>query len=212
MKFFKIRNSVGKEIGETYPQLNCLNQDIAFRFNAWSFIEEDIELLFELEQKSKPTDILSDASISGFGLIINEKVKNILLKFNLMNFKLYNAKVKLNGKFEQYFYIHFFDLNLTKQIDYENSKFYETNWTFKENEIVIKSFENYLELKVLDNEAKFGVEINEIFVKEYFDKTLDVFCFLPFHSHLFISEKLKKYLIQNKISGLEFMPAIEIKF
>ena len=213
MKYYSVSNSAEKEIGRTYPQLHCTTQIHAHALSAWEFPHFTPQLKFDLEKSAKLTDVLSTGSISAHGFLVNRKVKDILVDFNLMTHTYYTASVSLpkTGETLPYYWLHFSQPELTKQLDYQNSIFYETEWTFRENVIKINSYEHYQELKSYDKKAKFGVEIDEIVVSEKFDKDLDVFIFLPF-SNLYISTRLKDALDDNKVIGLKYEEAPEVKF
>ena len=213
MKYYSVSNSAEKEIGRTYPQLHCTTQIHAHALSSWEFPNFTPRLIFDLEKSAKLTDVLSTGSISADGFLVNSKVRDILGDFNLMKHQYYMASVSLpkTGETLPYYWLHFSQPELTKQINYENSTFYETEWTFRENLIKINSYEHYQELKSYDKKAKFGVNIDEIAVTEKFDKDLDVFIFLPF-SKLYISARLKNALEENKVIGLVYEEAPEVKF
>jgi galactitol-specific phosphotransferase system IIB component len=213
MKYFTIINSTGKEIGKNFPQLKCLKLASAHQFNAWEFPEGAPKLEFELSKNAKLTDVLSDSALGGSGFIVNEKVKDILSKYNCITHKHYDVKViePKTAAVHHYFYIHLCNPDLSKFIDYEQSVFYETKYTFREELIKIKSYQHYADLKAQDTEAQFGVELEEIKVNDQFDKSLHLFTFLPFTSSFFITKQLKDELVKNNISGFHFTEAPEVK-
>ena len=205
--------STGKEIGRNYPQLHCLTQFYAHQLSSWEFPAFIPKLEFELNKTAKLTDVLSNAAISGFGFIVNDKVKDVLSKFNLMTHRFYDVKVIMpkTGEVLSYYYLHPCNPDLTRLIDYKKSVFYETKWTFRENIIKIKSYDHYKELKAQDKKAMFGVDLDEIYVNGNFDKSLDLFAFLPFANSTYVTNRLKDELEKNNIKGLTFEDAPEIK-
>lgn len=213
MQYFRMTYSTGKEIGRDFPQLHCLTQFYAHQLSAWEFPSFMPKLEFELNKTAKLTDVLSNAAISGYGFIVNDKVKDVFLKFNLMSHKFYDVKVMLpkTGEVLQYHYLHPCNPDLSRLIDYEKSVFYETKWTFREYIIKLKSYDHYKELKALDKKAMFGVDLDEIYVTTKFDKSLDLFAFLPFANSTYVTERLKDELQKNDIKGLTFEEAPEIK-
>jgi hypothetical protein len=214
MKYFNVTNSTGKETGRAFPQLHCLTQAYAHSLSYWEFPSFTPKLHFELQKTAKLTDVLSQASISASGLLVNEKVRDLLTQFDLMRHNYYEAKIILpkTGEELKYYWLHLCQPELTLQLDYDRSVFYETEWTFRENVIKINSYDHYKRLKAEDTEAKFGVELDEIFVRPDFDMGLDIFTFLPFSSPLIMSSRLKDALEANNVSGLEYAEAQEIKF
>jgi hypothetical protein len=67
-----------KIIGKDYPQTECQTQAYAHSLNAWEFPNFEPKLIFNLAKRAILTDVLSNAAISANGLLVNEKVKNIL--------------------------------------------------------------------------------------------------------------------------------------
>ncbi len=213
MQYFKITHSTGKETGRDFPQLHCLTQFHAHQLNAWEFPSFTPKLEFELNKTAKLTDVLSNAAISTYGFILNDKVKDILTRFNLIRHKFYDAKIFLQktGEVFSYNYFHPCDPDLSRLLDYDKSVFYETEWTFRENIIKINSFDHYKELKSKDKDAKFGVDLDQIYVNEKYDKHLDLFCFLPFANSTYVTKRLKDELEKSNLKGLAFEDAPEIK-
>jgi hypothetical protein len=211
MKYYRINYSTGKETGRDFPQLHCLTQFYAHQLTPWEFPSFVPKLDFELKKTAKLTDILSNAAITGDGLIMSDKAKAIFSKFNLMKNKFFNANIIMlkTNQTVPYNYFHPSDPELSKVIDYKKSKFSETEWTFKKDSIEITSYEHYLDMKAKDEDAKFGVRLEEVYVTEHFDKTLDLFTFLPF-CDTFISGRLRDGLMAEGITGLVFEDAPEV--
>jgi hypothetical protein len=142
--FFSIVNSTDDSVGFVFPQVGCLNQELAHSITHDEFNNFDRELLFQLEPKAKLTDVLSDASISAYGLLVNEKVRNILAEFTLMRHSYYKCIVRdSHGKTHNYSWLHLADNSLLNKIDYRNSKFYTLEYGFREHDIELSSYEDY---------------------------------------------------------------------
>ncbi len=213
MEYFRMTYSTGKEIGRDFPQLHRLTQIYAHQLSAWEFPSFIPRLEFELYKTAKLTDVLSNAAISGFGLLMNDKMKDILSKFNLVKHKFYDAKIIIPKTREEiaFNYFHPCDPDLSRLLDYDKSVFYETKWTSRVDNIRINSYDHYTELKSLDRKAMFGVKLDEIYVNSMFDRTLDLFFFLPFANSTYVTKRLKDELEKNNIKGLTFEDAPEIK-
>lgn len=209
--YYSISCSTEKEIGRTFPQLHCLSQVHAHSLSAWEFPHFIPKLIFELHKSAKLTDVLSDAATGGNGFIISKRLKDILASFTLMTHRYYDVKINTKNGELIYYFLHLCEPGLTKQLDYNKTEFHETNYTFRENRIKIESYERYKSLKSLDKDAKFGVDMENIFVKEDFNQLLDLFTFLPFTHKIFISEKLKNTIQENKITGLKLTEAPQFR-
>ena len=122
-----------------------------------------------------------------------------------MQHQYFNAKVYDKNDIEyQYYWLHLSEPSLTKQLDYQRTKFYTAKWGFeREGEILLKNYEEYEYLKSLDKEASFSVKIDKIALSDKFDNTLDMFTFLPFEINIYISERLKNAIEEAGITGFE---------
>jgi hypothetical protein len=206
-----IKNDLNdKVVGKDYPQVNCLTMNQAHLLQSWLFLDPEPELKLELKKKAILTDVLSDATINASGFLINEKLKNILESFKLIRHKFYLASVKAKAENFDFYWLHLSEPEITKSLDYQNSTFFRTEYTFREEPIELHSLEDYNKIKSQDNDASFGVELDKIVVSNSFDKELDMFTFLPFDSNIYISEKLKHALLKNNITGFRIEEATNL--
>jgi len=202
-KYYRLTHNLDpKIVGPDYPQVDCLSQAIAHSISSWEWYNQKIELSFSLKSRNKFSDFLHTAAMSSFGFLVSQNVKNAFKSFQLMRHQYFNSEIRSAKGPANYFWLHLNQPNLIEQIDYQKSTFYETEYTFREREIELDSFGHYLELKSKDKKAKFGVEIEQIFLSNKFDFNLDLFCFLPFSNDVIISQKLKEKL--SEFSGASF--------
>jgi len=147
--YYSIKNSTGKDVGNIFPQVSCLNQDLAHSIQFDEFSNFDREILFKLEPKAKLTDVLSQAAISAYGFLVNNKVKQILEGFNLMEHRYYKCLVKdQNGVVHEYYWLHLSDPSLVLTIDYPKSKFFTLEYGFRDADINLTSYDEYKIKKV----------------------------------------------------------------
>jgi len=210
LEYYKISNSIEEKIvGKEYPQVDCLTQAQAHKISAWHMYNKVQVLKFELNKKAKLTDVLSDVSLSGStGLLINKKVRSIFEDFKLMNHQYFEAIVITPQNEEiSYSWLHLTDPSLINKVDFEKSTFFRTEYTFREEEIELSSFDHYKSMKAKDSDASFGIEMDEIALSNSFDKSIEVFTFLPFDNQIYISANLNKTLVENNISGVNLEKA-----
>jgi hypothetical protein len=195
-----------KIVGKDYPQVSCLNTNIIGKFSSWELYKNNPLIKFELQKRSKLTDVLSNIELTT-GFLISKKVKEIFDQFHLMRHQYFNATIETKEGLFEYFWLHLTEPDLTKKIDYKKSVFYETEYTFKKEKISLDSFEHYQKLKSKDKDASFGVKLDKITFSDSFDKTLDIFTFLPFDNQIYISKKLKIKLEENNINSFKIEEA-----
>lgn len=198
-----------KVVGIDYPQVDCYTMDQAHLISAWKLLEPQPNLEFELKKRCKLTDVLSDATIGGgSGFLINDKIRNILNKFHLMSHQYLDASIKTKDNLiQQYYWLHLTEPELILQLDYKKTEFYRTEFMFREEPIKLDSYEHYENFKSKDTEASFGVGIEKIALSDSFDKSLDLFTFLPFDNNIYISKKLKKAIEENNVIGFKIREA-----
>lgn len=210
--------SAKKTIGKSgYPQCKGVPKSLGLDFswfdepNSMTNLDNDNfpnfkpNLIFELEEKATLTDVISPSNISAKGLLINDKLRNILDVFNLMEHRYYDATVISKGVEKNYFWLHFKDCDekYLGGIDYGDSSFYVANLAFtKIDDIDIKSYQDFWEKKM--NLSMKHILGSEIKLSESLEnKKLDLFYFPYVLNDYLISEKLYKSIIDNEITGFE---------
>lgn len=206
--YFTIKNELNDEIvGKAYPQVECLSIFQAHLINPWRLFDPKPKLKFQLKKKAFQTNALLTRAISSKGFLIDRTTLDIFLEFNLMQHQVFEAPVECNGRVLEYYWLHLSEPDLTKQLDYTLSTFYRTEYTFREEPIILKNYNQYEILKKSDKNASFGVEVDQIAFSENFNKSLDLFTFIPFTRRIYISENLKKALEERKITGFKIEEA-----
>lgn len=183
-----------------YPQVECLTPFTAQQLSPWHELGEIPTLKFKLQKGAKLSDLLSTTSGPACDLLISPKFFNVLLQFRMLDYQDIKSTIFLRNEEIAYNWLHFYGLNIVKYINFEDSAFIETEWTFPKCPIEIKSFEHYLSLKEKDSSGSFGVAIDKIVFKEHFD--MDLFFIFPFDSTIYISEKMALRMISETISGI----------
>jgi hypothetical protein len=205
--YYSIENQTNtKEVGPDYPQANCLTQPYAHEIKFNSFPNFEPKLIYELSKRAKLTDVLSQAAISAHGLLVGERFKIILQGFNLMKHKFYPVTIQTKKGIEQYYWLHLVDSSFINVINYNASKFYWTKSTFRKDVIKLTSFDEYQKLKK-ENGILWGVSIDEIKLNESFDSNLDLFSSIPFDMGIYVSDRLKKKIEEEKITGIQINEA-----
>jgi len=208
--YYSVEHTVSKETGNVFPQISFINQEDAFEIVDYEFTDIP-RLKAQLEHKAKITDVLSQASIGGHGLLICEKLKTIFEKFNIMQHKYYPVEVQTKKGSLPYYWLQVNDRSLLHKINYKKSVFYWTETTFKQGIIELNSYADYVKKKKEhENDCLWGIDIEEIVLTKNFDRDLDVFCFSPLDGvrGFFISERLKNAIDENKITGIEIKEAL----
>lgn len=199
--YYTIKNRTDDETGGVFPQAGCLNQDLAHSIQFDEFSNFDTEILFKLEPKAKLTDVLSQAAISAYGFLINDKVKKILQGFHLMEHRYYKCLVKdQKGIVHKYYWLHLSDNKLLNKIDYAGSKFYTTEFGFRHEDVILKSYDDY-KIKKAELGTMYGFKSDLIKLNIEFDYSTDMFNIPIFGKSTYLSKSLADILNDN-ITGI----------
>jgi hypothetical protein len=213
MKYFELETTVKrkytgkttkqcKNIPNNAPENWLKGLDATSNFSNNEPIKYENKLIFELENDATLTDAVSVSLVSSKYILVNERLMGILKSFNIPYTSIHKAKVISLDKTHDYYYIHFYWTE-NHGIDYNKSKFYYANSIFENKiaDIEIKSYQDYLEKSnKLDRK---GIYASEIYLDSNFNADIFGFRFIVF-KYLFISERLKKALVKNKITGFDF--------
>lgn len=204
MEYFKITNKTNKEVGNIFPQIdfNCLDEVAKFSYNKFPSIEPNLSAT--LEKRAKLTDVLSQASILGHGVLINEEVKKICESYNLMKNLVYDCPVKnKRGKIFEYYWLSFSEPELIEFIDFTNSEFVITKGGFPKEKVYFSSYKDYLKKRQELPSVVWSFSAISIKLLKGMPK-YDFFVFPALYVKPLISEDLKSELVKKKITGLEF--------
>lgn len=183
-----------------FPQVQCLSQEDARRLRPGKFPDFTPKLTFSFTKGAKPTDILSQASISAQGILINEKTKYLLLNFKLIEHSIFVANVVRSEI--KYYWMHFIDsLERINWLDYSNSTFYTTEFGFREDNIELKSYDDF-KRKSKEISDMGTIEIEKIRLNSQFNYNTDLFIIPNLTKDIFISARLKEALELSKITGI----------
>lgn len=171
----------------------------------------------------KKTDVLLRSSISGAGFTFNEKVKNILLEHNLINARFYPLKVLQFvkgptrgvevGNPPKYFHMQIVTCDFWNWIDYDKSEFYINDdikklkyyVEFNNSDEIKERQRNFVPIPMVTFEKLYFRKLS--FNNEFWKLEVDMFYMNELHSYtphkIFISERLKDRLEQERVTGLD---------
>lgn len=201
MKYYSLTSTDDLDIIGEYPQVSTTKDSLfgspfcTTRVNYGEIPEEIPFLELEFEENAKVTDLLGTYN-PYFGLVINEKLKNIFSNTNLPRHKFYPINVFCKDITLPYYWFNFYD-NIFPYMDMENSKF-----SIEENKQIIEhkfKSETFFKEKSVECLMDFNktFRLEEIHLLENFPE-YDLF---EFENFIFISEELLNNFKKNNISG-----------
>ncbi len=217
MEYFRFSYDVDSEdTGHVFPQVIFKNPKklepnpvlMANMANHGQFPPDDI-LPFdflEVNNGAKITSVMSSPFNNGF--LINKKVKNILEKSCIDNFRFYKIKL-LNKKVDlnEYYYFHSAS-NLKEYVDYPKSLF-SANLLSDRPVYDLPKVNSWEELNIINKTLSNGLSVTAkcLYLKSNFPYNLDFFKLYAFDYDFYISNTLKDNLIKNGINGIKIESA-----
>lgn len=202
------------ETGNAYPaaesyddyDFNAPNSVHKLNFREFPDFEPDIR--FKLAKGAKLTDMLSQAAISAYGFLINEKLKNAFEHFKIVPHKYYPATVEDHkGNFHQYFWMQLVWEDWKNIIDWKNSNFFIRRVSKNLGPIDISSYDDFLSKKKELGAVKM-IDFEKITLKSKIEFDL----FTQLKSDIYSTKPLKEYTEHNSFSGVDFSIAEKIRF
>ncbi|MEY5047431.1 MAG: hypothetical protein RLZZ175_790 [Bacteroidota bacterium] len=113
------------------------------------------KIIFTLPKNKKLTDFISAGFLSNYGFLVSEKALNIILKFNIGNYKTYNVDVIHKDELYYNYYLFVFKNDLSNYIDFKTSQFFyqEEYLDFESRKpLSINSEEDYMQFSETERE------------------------------------------------------------
>jgi len=205
-QYYILKPAVGtEETGMAYPAVESYDDydfnapNSVHKIKSGEFPEFEPDIRFKLAKGAKLCDMMGQATISGHGFLISEKLKSIFENSNIVPCKFYPATIEDNGTFYSYYWAHFVWKEGKNFIDYKKSDFYAKRLSKNLGKVYINSEEEILSKR---NEFDIAtiISFNEIKIVNI-DRELFL---LNFFTSIYISENLKFLIESNKITGIDF--------
>jgi hypothetical protein len=206
VKYYLIKNDLEtKVVGRKHPQLECNTLGYAHAIPSYGPCKMRFNLSFNLVKGAKLTDVLKTLAISASGFVISERLKMLLESYKLERHELIPVEIINRDQIHNYYFLHFYGLDMVNCLDYQQSIFRITKWGFRD--LGLKNFDSYESyqayIKENDEDDSLMTPLEHVVLKEEF-KDLDFFSVPQFYHEMFVSERLKQCLEDNHITGFSF--------
>lgn len=214
MVYYIANLTVDKKIIGKYPQIPCVidgydetlpNSMTKIKRNEFPDFIPDLR--YEVQKNSKITDNLDMAYTDTMGFLVSQKLLDILLKFNIISHRIYEAHVLHKGKWYPYFLLHILPLEDFSGIDFDNSIFFKEQIVPRKRiyEVKFHDEDSFKALRDNFQDKDHWIKADKItLTKNFRNKNIDVF-YLKFGlTRVLFSERLVDELKKNKITGFEF--------
>jgi hypothetical protein len=205
MSYYILKPAVDtQETGNAYPAVESYDD---YNFNAPNSVHKlkthiptttKIDFRFKLAKNARPTDLLSQATIKGAGILVSEKLLNFLKKYETIQYQEFEVQLKAQEKFLSYKYIHFTWEDWSKYVNWKASTF-KLFENFEFSSIEINSYAEYL---------------NEVNKSEFLRISPDKITFFDFNydilNHPFIGETLISDKLVEELDRLKNFTGIDL--
>ena len=201
MKYYSLTNTTDVKKILFYPQTDIFYENLGIDNNNNYYKNFVDNGRIKINNNSLATNLLDSSPVLSKGLVIDEKFKELLSEFTLPTHKYYKIPTTYKNKKLTFFWLNF--VNSTRHLDFNNSYFKIINSIDYSviGDLKIKSIDFYNRVnKSLSFEEQ--TKIFKLSMKDSFPK-LDLISFNEINIKNLISEKLKKRLEEENITGIE---------
>lgn len=211
-KFYTLKPAVDtEETGNVFPAVESYEDydfnapDSVHKLNHHEFPDLTPNIKFKLSRGARFTDVMSQATINAYGLLISEELKNSLSELNIPPHKFYPASIQDKERTYNYYWLHIVWKENTKIIDYSKSSFFQKRGQRDLGDLIIHSENDY---KITKEKlgSRFMVGQKEIVLKTIPDYNLWP---APYKSVLIIPSSSKVFF--KRFTGISITENNEIK-
>ncbi len=209
-QYYILKPAVGtKETGMAYPAVESFEDydfnkaNSVYKLDSDSFPDFIPDISYKLAKGAKLCDVMEKSNISACGLLINEKVKEVLEQFNLVPHKYFPATIEDKGIIHQYYWVHFVWEDGINHLDFRNSKFQINEFGDNLGDVEIGTYK-----ELLDKQTELGF-MKTVYNYEslMFNVNFDLFIH-PLNKTIYVSEKVFIYLTHKSFKGLDLSNAV----
>lgn len=219
-KFYQISGGIPcKESKNVYPQVlrttaakgTKLYDEVTKLRNKPNPNSKGLIIELELDQKTTPTDFISQSWIGSVGLLVSLKAFEFLSNFTLQpEMEVYDAKINHKGKSYDYKWLNpTYDYD--EVIDFDKTKFFLYDVLEKTEEPIEITDPMDLVDKVLMYSPIPVVKTKHLMLTDQKILKYDLFFISIGSTHIRVSEKLKTELEKSSLSAVEFKDPISIE-
>lgn len=216
MNYYQISIDSNRKSVGLYPQVSeaeypCSIYDLNFigEMNLKKITNHVLLPVALLRRGAKRTDIISASPVGlTTGLLISDKIKNILEKYINNNIQFFSVKLKHKEQQFNYWIAHPYRTDI-EQINFEESEIIRENLFGKEKEIItISSAEQFAELRKQKNkDIIWTYRVSKLVLKKNIIDNLFILDILYGGVKFIISDNVKKELEDAGCTGLAFPKA-----
>lgn len=216
MKYYKIKiATINKVVGSIASDhmikgynFNNYNSVYKLKFRGKIEFIPDFNSI-EILNRAKPLDIISSGPVTGGGIIISDKLLEVIKQFKLpKELQIFDANAIHKGINYHYNYFYIYDTRENEIFNFEDNLFLTTKFGFPKSDYYKI---NYKELKTRSLENYEQITPKEILLN-YENIKSDIFALDLTKSGYYVSENLKEAIEKSDCQGIEFIPIEELNY
>lgn len=209
-KYYMIETEINEEKYGNVPQIQPLKANNGFsREDFLDNLSNEVSdyydsYCFELLERAIPSDILDCTTVdTNKGLFVNNKVVELLSKFEIPFSQFFPVKVYEGNNLLQYYFMHLLPPPI-ECFDFRLSSF--LTWSFDKGvigDININSYEEFREEAIRLMKNAIMISYKGVHFTDKFNKNTAMFRLKPDPANIYINESLKDKMIEERVSGLQ---------
>ncbi len=206
-KFYILKPAVGtEETGHVFPAVESY-EDYDFnspnsvhKLNHHEFPNFIPDIRFKLAKGAKLCDVMGQSTISACGLLISERLKNLIESVKTIDCKFYPSEIHSKNVKYIYYWCHFIWDNGIENIDFNKSKFKISEFGEDIGDIEITDYKN-----LLDKQTELGF-MKLIYNYQTHIKKNDFSIFIhPLNKSIYCTDIFKHKINSEKITGISLV-------
>ena len=206
-RFYKIEPAVGtKETGSGYPAVKMISDysfsapDSVHKINNYSVPDCTPNISFELSKGARLCDLMTESAMPVFGLLVSEKFKVFLQKFNLGNHIFLKGSIKDGSQTYEYYWFYLLWDTRPNNINFNDSSFYKKKYDDNLGGLSIFSIEDFKRIKK-EIGSRYSIGFNPLVLLKYPESDLWP---IPFKGDIIVSSNLKQEIENSEFTGICF--------
>jgi hypothetical protein len=132
---------------ESYDDYNFKSSNSVHNLNHHAFPAFTPDIRFRLAKGAKLCDVMGQATISAYGILISERLKNSINELKIPPHRFYSAFIEDKGQTFNYYWLHIVWNDNIHLVDYSESSFFQKRGNRDLGDLTITSLKDYQNMK-----------------------------------------------------------------
>lgn len=214
-RYYLLRQTEVNQIGDV-DGIQCgfednIETDFFLKLSNYEPYPKNVIDIFRLDSRAKVTDYLSIGAKNNKGMLISQKMYEVIKKFNIPYAKPIQAKVNYDDRYLEYIWLDFYT-DFTHKIDYKKTTFHIKTIGFIADKYEDLKIENKRDTLIEFDKKIAGSRMSIVpKTKYYFNEEIDQIDILRighFDERFYFSEQLRFEIFRNNLTGFDLLESV----